>query len=220
MTWSAGYPCGCPYRLEAGHIVKRTRRNAFRTDPRLLPEESARCADYAGSGYDRGHLVPSGDMNRSAVAQANTYFLSNMSPQYPLLNQGVWSRLEDAVRAWAKASGAVHVISGSVFDRDNDGRPDSLADTIWTKPMKRVGVPSHFYKVLLRQTAGGDFEVLAVMLPNQRQGLRKTDEFIREHLVSVQDIRQRTGLDLFPKMEPSRKERLERAVASDLWPRN
>lgn len=63
--------------------MELARRNAFRTDPRLTAQESSHCADYAGTGYDRGHIVPRSDMNRSRGAQANTFFLSNMAPQTP-----------------------------------------------------------------------------------------------------------------------------------------
>lgn len=77
------------YSLKSQDIRKLTRRDAFRSDPRLTDDENAHCGDYLGSGYDRGHMVPNSDMNRSAEAQANTYFLSNMSPQTPILNRGI-----------------------------------------------------------------------------------------------------------------------------------
>src|SRR5437773_10859100 len=68
------------YRLEAVDVVDANRVNAFRTDPRLPIDQNASCDDYAGSGFDRGHMVPRSDMNRSLVAMVNTFFLTNMSP--------------------------------------------------------------------------------------------------------------------------------------------
>ena len=88
------------YRLEAADVVDANRVNAFRTDPRLPTDQNASCDDYAGSGFDRGHMVPRSDMNRSLVAMVNTFFLTNMTPQRPNVNQGTWARLEDWVRAW------------------------------------------------------------------------------------------------------------------------
>lgn len=64
------------YKLTAADVVSAERLDAFRTDPRLTEAENARCDDYAGTGYARGHLVPRDDMNRSFAAQANTFFLS------------------------------------------------------------------------------------------------------------------------------------------------
>ena len=71
-------------------------------------------------------MVPRSDMNRSLVAMANTFFLTNMTPQFPNVNQGTWARLEDWVRAWAQRFGAVHVISSSVFDDDDNEVPDDV----------------------------------------------------------------------------------------------
>ena len=87
-------PVWAAYQLASADIKKLTRRNAFRTDPRLLPEETATCDDYAkrptqARDFDRGHTVPNADMNRSKVAQANTYLLSNMTPQHLRFNEGV-----------------------------------------------------------------------------------------------------------------------------------
>ena len=92
------------YRLEAVDVVDANRVNAFRTDPRLPIDQNSSCDDYAGSGFDRGHMVPRSDMNRSLVAMVNTFFLTNMTPQRPNVNQGAWARVEDWVRALSAAT--------------------------------------------------------------------------------------------------------------------
>ncbi|MFI5342529.1 MAG: DNA/RNA non-specific endonuclease [Candidatus Methylomirabilales bacterium] len=77
------------YRLRAEDLVSAERKDAFRTDPRLSVEETASCADYVGSGYDRGHIVPQDDMNRTPATQANTFYLTNMAPQTPSLRTAI-----------------------------------------------------------------------------------------------------------------------------------
>src|SRR6266446_3303760 len=102
------------YRLEAGDVVAADRVNAFRTDPRLPIDQNPSCDDYGGSGFDRGHIVPRSDMNRSLVAMVNTFFLTNMTPQRPNVNQGTWARLEDWVRAsHAHSAAAVPAVSST-----------------------------------------------------------------------------------------------------------
>ena len=140
------------YRLESADVVDAQRVNAFRTDPRLPIDQNPSCDNYAGSGFDRGHTVPRSDMNRSLTAMVNTFFLTNMTPQRPNVNQGTWARLEDWVRAWAKLSGWVHVISGSVFDDDDDQQPDDPANAQLSQGSSGVGVPSHYYKIIIRET--------------------------------------------------------------------
>ncbi len=212
-------PIWVAHRLRAEDVLSRPRRDSFRTDPRLRPDRSATCADYEEPVFDRGHLVPRADMNRSAEAQAYTYFLSNMAPQHDFFNRRIWNHLEGLVRDWATARGTIYVITGSVFDRDDDGRPDGLGGTKWLMPGRRVGVPSHFYKILIHRTATGDLETLALLLPHLDMDPPDRDAYLLDHLVTIDEIESRTGLDFLPGLGPLREDLVERAVAPDLWPR-
>src|SRR6266567_3021718 len=213
------------YRLEAADVVDANRVNAFRTDPRLPIDQNASCDDYAGSGFDRGHLVPRSDMNRSLTAMVNTFFLTNMTPQRPNVNQGTWARLEVWVRAWAKLSGWVHVISGSVFDDNDDQQPDDPANARLSQGSSGAAVPSHYYKVIIRETTPGQVEAITLLIPNASnvpgRGSQDTtkDNYLRHRIRTIAEVRRRTGLDLLPT-PPFDKQTLEQAVASDLWPRN
>ena len=80
------------YRLERKDMKEAQRLNAFRSDPRLPIDQNPACADYSGSGFDRGHLVPRSDMNRLKTAMVNSFLLTNMNPQLPNVNQGAWER--------------------------------------------------------------------------------------------------------------------------------
>jgi DNA/RNA endonuclease G (NUC1) len=218
-------PSWASYRLERRDVKEGERWNAFRSDPRLPEDRNPACADYQGSGFDRGHLVPRSDMNRLKTAIVNSFFLTNMGPQFPNMNQGVWERLERLVRAWAKTSGWVHVISGSVYDHDNDGQPDALAQIPRT-PSGHVAVPSHFFKVVIREPAPGTLEAITVLVPNLANVPGRTstdaarDAFLRQRIISAGEIRQRTGRDHLPMLSVSQKAQLEAEIASDLWPVN
>jgi len=205
------------YKLTVEDVMPAQRLDAFRTDPRLTEDENAHCDDYAGTGYARGHAVPRDDMNRSPAAQANTFFLSNMSPQVNAFNGSTWSRLERLVRDYAKRYDAVFLITGSV-----------LQDPVQRLPSGRVAIPSRFYKVMVRTAASGTPDVLAIVLPHipftpgpeahtAAQRSKAADAYLAAHTVSLKEIEHLTGLDLFPKLDV---ESLKKAVASELWPRN
>ena len=205
------------YKLIADDVMPAQRLDAFRTDPRLPEDENAHCDDYGRTGYARGHAVPRDDMNRSSAAQANTFFLSNMSPQVNAFNGGIWSRLERLVRDYAKQYDPVYVITGSV-----------LQEPIQRLPSGRVAIPSRFYKVIVRTAASGTPDVLAIVLPHipftagpeahtATQRSKAADAYLTAHTVSLKEIEHLTGLDVLPKLDA---ESLKKAVASALWPRN
>ncbi len=214
----------------AGKVYRRT--ESFRTDPRLQPDQSATCDEFkrqralsgARNFLARGHSAPDADFRNDDRGRAYTYYLSNMTPQWQLFNGGIWARLEGYVRDWAKKYGEVHVISGAIFDKDEDGRPDQASVAARMPPADRVGVPTHYYKIVLRPTADGGIAAMAFLLPHWKDGHvpgtnDKPDEILTKSLVSIYDIRERVGVDLLPAINPESKDRLETSVASGLWPR-
>ncbi len=66
----------------------QARTDNFRPDPKVSTV-SAQLSDYKGSGYDRGHLCPAGDMKLNKTAMSETFYLSNMSPQEASFNRGI-----------------------------------------------------------------------------------------------------------------------------------
>jgi len=112
------------------------RGNNFRPDPGVSTG-SASLEDYKNSGYDKGHLCPAADMAFDSQAMSETFYLSNMSPQYPSFNRGIWKKLEELVRKWAIQEDSLYVVTGPIFI-NNKGSigPD------------KVTVPGFYYKVL------------------------------------------------------------------------
>ena len=128
-------PAWVSYDLEPGEVVIANRAQIqFRRDPRI--SESDNALDYAGSGYDRGHMAPAADFNFDRRALAETYLYSNVCPQLPSINRGVWADVEREVRQLA-ASGTVHVVTW----------PEYMDGFCGTNMIGRVRVPAAFRKV-------------------------------------------------------------------------
>ncbi|HXH76701.1 MAG TPA: DNA/RNA non-specific endonuclease [Bacteriovoracaceae bacterium] len=120
------------------------RRNSFRVDP-LVSTGSAEIIDYANSGFDRGHLLPAGDMKFDAQAMRDSFYLSNITPQPAGFNRGRWGQLENLIRAWTSKYGKLWIVTGPVL-RTSLG---------WIGQNNRVSVPEEYFKVILRKENSG-----------------------------------------------------------------
>lgn len=126
-------PAWVSWDIEPREVVKAERAHIpFASDPRAAGSDLA--ADYAGSGFDRGHMAPAADFNFDRAALAETYLFSNICPQVPHLNRGKWAAFESETRKLAQ-SGTVHVVCWPVFDFKH------------TNKIGRVYIPIAFEKV-------------------------------------------------------------------------
>jgi len=138
------------YRLTADDMTGEAERSDdFRADPDLPEGDRAELADYAGSGYDRGHMAPAAAFKRSDAAMSQTFVLSNMAPQTPALNRQMWRLLEEDVRGLASQAANTWVFTGSLFVDENG----AMIEPTTFVGENRVAVPTHFYKVILAEVA-------------------------------------------------------------------
>lgn len=88
-----------------------SRRNSvFYEDATIPPMFRAKLADYARSGYDRGHQVPAADAKWSQEAMNSTFVLSNMCPQVGEgFNRDYWAHFEEFCRNLVKRYPSVRV---------------------------------------------------------------------------------------------------------------
>ena len=181
------------YILTREHLQRRwtVRRDNFREDDRIR-SGTASDGDYRGSGYDRGHLAPFADFAWNAQLADETFNFSNVSPQDPAFNRGVWRELEELTRDWAVRDERLYIVTGPVTTGDPQfyiGRDN------------RVAVPKRYYKVLLdleppRQKGIG------FLIPNEAG-----DRPLADYAVSIDAVEQATGLDFFAELLPETLER-------------
>ena len=189
------------YKLTAREALTKEaqRTNRFRRDPEI-PTGSATTADYRRSGYDRGHLAPAADMAFSVQTMADSFFMSNMSPQKPAFNRGIWKRLEEQVRQIAIREKAIYVVTGPIL-------PKKKTVTIGAN---QVTVPTHYYKVIFELTPTR--KMIGFILPNEG-----SDRPLEDFAVTVDVVEKATGLDFFSALPKAVQERLESTISVSAW---
>ncbi len=188
------------YELTAEETQKAFERgDVFMKDP-LVKTGTAADEDYLHSGYDRGHLAPAADLGYSLSSMAESFYYSNMSPQLPAFNRGVWKRLEGQVRVWARNNGAVYVVTGPVL---KPGLPSIGAN--------KVSVPELYYKVILDYLMP-EYKALGFVLPNAGSKLPLT-----EFAVTIDSVERLTGIDFFPALPDKDENTLEANICLPCW---
>jgi len=183
---------------EVAGTLERT--DNFRADPQISTG-SASLGDYRGSGYDRGHLAPAADMKWSSAAMSESFLMSNMSPQAPGFNRGIWRRLEEWVRDQAEANEEVYVVTGPVL---TDGSFQEIGPN-------GVDVPKRYFKVVLDYKEP-ELKAIGFILPNQ-----SSSQPLSIYAVSVDQVEMVTGLDFFYLLEDVDEEMLESVTDTSLW---
>lgn len=204
MSYNEKYeqPEWVAYELTKESIRKPNvkRSGNFRPDPKVR-KASASKTDYRGSGYDRGHLVPAGDMAFNKKAMSETFFMSNMSPQIHNFNSGIWRQLEESVRDWAWDNKHLYVVTGPVLTR-------GILDEIGPND---VAVPEEYYKVILDYTQPS-LKGIAFLMPNE-----VSTKPMMDYAVSIDEIEKITGIDFFTEIDDADEAKLESTFDVRAW---
>lgn len=196
---AAKIPVWVSWSITPEHVngcVART--NAFAADQSLPKGKSASPSDYAGSGYDQGHLANDAHQSWDLAVEKESFLMTNMSPQLPGLNRGIWKLLETATGAWVYSrKHTLIVYAGNVYN--------TTASTT-----KRIGaggvvVPDALFKIIVDQNTN---EVYAFLFPhreNQGNNLSTVQS-------TVADVERASGI-VFP-LPPG----TDKTAKPTLWP--
>ena len=194
-------PAWVQYVLTADEVSRAmvNRSDDFRADP-YVPTGSATPQDYTRSGYDRGHLAPAADMAYSARTMSESFYMSNMSPQAPQFNRGIWSKLEKLVRHFATREKRIVVVTGPILS----------AEKAITIGANKVSVPQYYYKAIYDTTPPE--KMIAFVMPNEG-----SNADLRTFVVTVDDVEVMTGLDFFSLVPQPLQEQLESSINISAW---
>ena len=191
------------WRTTIGDLGETLERPQFEPDPTLpLGFTLIRPMDYSGSGYDRGHLLPSADRFGDPEANAETFLMTNIIPQAGDLNQYPWQKLESYARGIVRRGSDVYTIAG-VY-----GEKGVLRG--------RVKVPTNCWKIIILLPPGGttgdihgQTRVISVDMPNE-DGIAR--DWWQKYLTNVRAIEQKTGYNFLSALPAELQEALETQI--------
>jgi|SRR5574344_51606 endonuclease G len=189
------------WHLTASHTTGSYKRNGIKFhEDEDVPTPRATHFDYMSSGYDRGHMCPSGDNKWSEQAQEESFLMTNMCPQVHNLNAGDWNEMEGQCRKWAKEYGDIYIVCGPILYRTKHK----------TIGQDKVVVPEAFFKVVLRM--GSNPRAIGFIYKNQ-EGNRPKGDYVN----SIAQIERITGIQFFSGMSAKQKQSLEKNVNLSDW---
>lgn len=183
-------------RAETSNLFER--ENKFVADP-LIPGTDL-SLDYEKSGYDRGHLAPAADMGFSKITMTESFYYSNMSPQVPGFNRGIWKQLEEQCRNWTIEYDSLYIVVGPIF-----------SDSMKVIGPHQVAVPNSYYKIILDNHKGKE-KMIGFVMNNESSKFS-----LQSFVISVDSLEVLTGIDFFPLLEDSLELKLESLVLLNTW---
>ena len=205
-TWVA-YPL-CSGYIDSG---SRSVGSHFPMDPLLTQEQQP----YLAYGYkyaagddplDRGHQIPSADRGAWRV-NMETFFSTNITPQNSDFNAGTWAALETRVRGWASRSDTLYVVTGCY---GADKAVHSATDT----ESKKVGVPTGYYKAILR-LASDKYSAVAFWFDNKANAATSIQKSMA---MSVDELEKKVGVDFFVNLPEETQKTVEaQNPAEEAW---
>ena len=191
------------------------RANSFREDEELPEATRSTLEDYKNSGFSRGHLCPSADRRATADEEDQTYFLSNMQPQYQSHNGAQWSNLENDVRTIAESAtcDTLYVVKAATIE---DVLLDGNTQTGLRSEMcnNRLIVPKYFYMALLAYNKSSNtYQAMGIWTYHYYA----TSEKQNAQYITIDELEQRTGIDFFCNLPDDIEESVESTLTTTYW---
>lgn len=165
--------------------------------------EGCLSTDYAFStyGYERGHMCPAADQKWSSQAMHDCMYMTNMVPQSPDLNGKIWLTLENKERDYAQKYGAVWIVAGPIYDKD---------DTLYIGEAK-ARVPHACFKALLYNDSSNP-QAIAFVYANQLNSGNFMD-----YAMTIDELEELLGYDLFPALPDEVEKKVEASYTKSFW---
>lgn len=188
------------YKLDCDESNGEYNRSNYFQEDQILGKYSPSTDDYYASGYDKGHLIPAADNSSDSLSMHDSFLMSNVSPQIPNFNRGLWKRLENQVRIWSCQFDSIYVITGAV-----------LNNNLTTIGNRKVAVPDYYYKSLLLYNHEQQSTISFYMYQYTEE------EDLNNFIITTDSLESILGYDLFHNLNDSLEAKIESKIDSTIW---
>lgn len=186
------------YQMHKYGGSQTSRQNTWGEDPDIPPYARFEDSNRMFTGFTRGHICASADRLYSVTANQQTFYYSNMQPQYYNFNggdnyTGIWVRMENQVRSWAATTGydTLYVCKGGTIDKEEH----ILMRLEKTFTTDKMIVPKYFYMALLCKNSQG-YKALAFWVEHRPEPYTGTEN-LGDYVLNIRQLETITGIDFF-----------------------
>ena len=171
---------------------------------------------YKYSGYDHGHICPSADRLRAEECNYQTFYITNMQPQYNKFNAGLWEKMEEDVRTWANQSDTLYVCKGGTIDKKDNiieyvNRNSHQSSQV---NASHIPVPKYFFMALLSKK-GNQWQAMGYWV--EHINADRSNDTRKNYAVSIDVLEDRTGIDFFCNLPDDIESKVEKTIAPSYW---
>lgn len=171
---------------------------------------------YKYTGYDHGHICPSADRLRAEECNYQTFYITNMQPQYNKFNAGLWEKMEEDVRTWANQSDTLYVCKGGTIDKkaniieyvNRNSHQSSQVNA------SHIPVPKYFFMALLSKK-GNLWQAMGYWV--EHINADRSNDTRKNYAVSIDVLEDRTGIDFFCNLPDDIESKVEKTIAPSYW---
>lgn len=214
--------------ITTGDVTGRT--DAWLPDPQLPAAYQTTNDHHRNDGFDRGHLCASEDRVYSVAANQQTFYFSNITPQFNSFNGGYWAAFEYRVRYWSRyVFSKLHVTKGASLNnlitnytgtqKDANGvYPTTDADGL---TLHGLACPRYYFMALLGEL-NGNYQALGFWIEHREDygyeyGDTVPTDVMQQHVVTIDELEELTGLDFFCNLPDQVEERVEAQYDLSDW---
>lgn len=207
------------YQMHKGYTGSYSRVvDGYLNDPSLNKDDYWETDYIYGSGYEHGHICPNADRKYSYMANYQTFYMTNMQPQYHKFNgytssgadrgEGLWVRMEGKVRDWtpASTSDTLYVCKGGTIDNE---------DQIIGRIKEKLIIPKYFFMACLMKNSMG-YRAIGFWAEQQSNEWHD-DEPLSTYVVTIDKLEELTGIDFFCNLPDNIENEVESKVALKAW---